>query len=52
MAKPIRATPELKGEEADRFITKMISVERSKLTKIDKELIERISLNSKYFKVY
>jgi len=32
MAKPIRSTPELTGNEADKFLRKMIKVEQSKIT--------------------
>jgi hypothetical protein len=32
MAKPIKATPELTGEEADKFLRRMIKVERTKIT--------------------
>jgi len=50
MAKPIRATPELKGEDADNFLRKMILVEKSPITKQDKELVKQIALNSQFFK--
>ena len=33
MAKPIRATPELRGEEAKNFVKKIIQAEKTKLTK-------------------
>ena len=49
MAKPIRATPELRGEIADKFIRKMISIENSKMTKEDKKLLREIKENSAYF---
>lgn len=51
MAKPIRATPELKGEDADNFLRKMILVEKSPITKQDRELIKEIESNSQFFKV-
>jgi hypothetical protein len=31
MAKPIKSTPELTGDEADKFLEKMIKVEQSKI---------------------
>ena len=49
MAKPIRATPELRGEIADAFIKRMINVENSKISKADKILSKEIKENSKYF---
>jgi len=51
MAKPIRATPELKGEDADNFLRKMILVENSPITNQDKELVRQIESNSQFFKV-
>ena len=51
MAKPIRATPELKGEDADKFLRKMILVEKSPITNQDKELVRQIESNSQFFKV-
>lgn len=50
MAKPIRATPELKGLEADKFIKKMIIVEKSALSKVDRNLVKQIAINSAFFK--
>ena len=32
MAKPIKSTPELKGEDANRFLERMISTERARIT--------------------
>jgi hypothetical protein len=49
MAKPIRSTPELKGESADKFLIKMVNMEKSKITKADKNLSEEIKENSPYF---
>ena len=38
MAKPIRATPTLRGEEAEKFIKQMIKRENSPISNIDKVL--------------
>ena len=51
MAKPIRATPELKGESADIFLKKMISVERTRISKKDQELSNQIKENLEFFNV-
>jgi hypothetical protein len=45
MAKPIRATPELTGEEANEFLRKMIKVERAKMTQEQKRLAKEIEKN-------
>ena len=45
MAKPIRATPELVGEEADKFLEKMLNVEESKITVKQKSLAKEIEKN-------
>lgn len=45
MAKPIRATPELTGEEADKFLRKMIKVERAKITPEQKMLAKELEKN-------
>lgn len=42
MAKPIRATPELKGLEAKRFIENMERAEKSKISLKDIELAKAI----------
>lgn len=42
MAKPIRATPELRGEEAKNFVRKMIRAEKTKITKKEIELAKSI----------
>lgn len=52
MAKPIRSTPELKGEEADKFLKKMLQLENTRISIIDKEFAQEIELNSKFFKTY
>jgi hypothetical protein len=47
MAKPIRATPELKGSEAALFIKKMLRTESSRMTKKEVLLakdIEKLSI--------
>ena len=51
MAKPIRATPELKGEDAKKFIKKMILLEKAKINKVDKELAKQIEVNSRLFMI-
>ena len=38
MAKPIRATPTLRGEDAERFVKQMIKKETSAVSKADKVL--------------
>jgi hypothetical protein len=45
MAKPIKATPDLVGEEANRFIIKMLKIEKSKITKKEIKLAEEIQKN-------
>ena len=52
MAKPIRSTPELKGEEADKFLKKMLQLEKTRISDVDKKLAQEIELNSKFFKSY
>lgn len=42
MAKPIRATPELKGSDARNFLEKMEEVEESKITKKEVNLSKAI----------
>ncbi len=42
MAKPIRATPELHGEEARKFVQLMFRREKAKMTKRDLELAKSI----------
>lgn len=52
MAKPIRATPTLVGEEAVDFIQTMRRRERSsKLTNSDREVLRIINKNRKLFSV-
>lgn len=45
MAKPIKATPELTGEEANEFLRKMIHVERSKVTQEQKRFAKEVEKN-------
>lgn len=45
MAKPIKSTPELVGEEADEFLEKMLKIERSKITSKQKLLAKEIEKN-------
>lgn len=45
MAKPIRSTPELTGEEADKFLEKMIKVEESRITENQKIFAKEIEKN-------
>jgi hypothetical protein len=45
MAKPIKSTPELTGEEADKFLERMIKVEHSKVTFKQKSLAKEIERN-------
>jgi len=52
MAKPIRATPTLVGEQAVDFIQTMRRRERStRLTNSDKEFIKIIDKNKKLFSI-
>lgn len=52
MAKPIRATPTLRGEEAEKFIKQMIKREKSPISNIDKMLYANINKNRKYFESF
>jgi hypothetical protein len=52
VAKPIRATPALKGQEAIDFVLNMQKRENSKqILKIDYELSKLIEENKKFFRV-
>lgn len=42
MAKPIRATPELRGKAAKEFIKNMVATEKSKITKQEIRLAQAI----------
>lgn len=52
MAKPIRATPELKGEEAGKFITRMHRFERAPINSIDKAILSRVKSKANYFESF
>ena len=52
MAKPIRATPQLKGEEVEKFVRLMIKIDKSKINKVDKNLVKQIKQNSPFFTVH
>jgi len=52
MAKPIRATPTLRGEDARKFVDSMIKRERSPMSQIDKLLYADINKNRKYFESF
>ena len=43
MAKPIRATPELRGREAKSFVKKMLQTEKAKITNKEIELAKAIA---------
>ena len=45
MAKPIKSTPELAGEEADKFLEKMLEVERAKIKSKQKLFAKEIEKN-------
>lgn len=45
MAKPIKSTPELTGEEADKFLRRMITVERTKVTPEQKRFAREMERN-------
>ena len=45
MAKPIKSTPELSGEEADNFLRKMIYVEESRVTQKQRDFAKEIKKN-------
>ncbi|MDD5162732.1 MAG: hypothetical protein PHD95_00825 [Candidatus ainarchaeum sp.] len=52
MAKPIRATPTLIGEEAIRFLDKMRRTDsENRLSPSDKILVELMHKNEKLFRV-
>ena len=48
-AKPIRATPILKGQDAIRFAEEMYKADRMPLSKIDRQIFKRIIKNWKTF---
>jgi hypothetical protein len=47
MAKPIKSTPELSGEEANEFLSKMIKVEETRITPKQIEFSKEIEQNMK-----
>ena len=52
MAKPIRATPTLRGEEAERFVPEMVKRENAPISTIDKMLYANVNKNRKYFESF
>ena len=52
MAKPIRATPTLKGSEAKEFVKMMIKREKSPISRIDKALFASVNKKRKYFESF
>jgi hypothetical protein len=52
MAKPIRATPTLRGAEAERFVKEMVRKENSPMSNIDKMLYASINRKRKYFESF
>jgi hypothetical protein len=42
MAKPIRATPELTGRDANRFLGRLVRMNKAKVTKKDAQLAEEL----------
>lgn len=45
MAKPIKSTPVLNGEEANAFLKKMLEVERTRITLRQKQFAKEIKEN-------
>ena len=52
MAKPIRATPTLRGEDAEIFVREMIKRENAPISNIDKILYAHVNKNRKYFESF
>jgi len=52
MAKPIRATPTLRGKEAKQFLELMAKRERSPLSDLDKNLYANVDKHRKYFESF
>ncbi len=52
MAKPIRATPTLRGEEAEHFVREMIKRENSPISAADRALYANVNRNRKYFESF
>ena len=51
MAKPIKSTQELTGEEANKFLEKMIFLDKSKITFKQKEFAKKIDQNMRLLQV-
>lgn len=52
MAKPIRATPTLRGEEAKKFLKLMEKRENSSMSEIDKKLYANVEKHREYFESF
>ncbi|HII15509.1 MAG TPA: hypothetical protein HA362_04310 [Nanoarchaeota archaeon] len=52
MAKPIRATPTLRDEDAERFVKQMIKRESSAISKADKALYADVNKNRRFFESF
>lgn len=52
MAKPIRATPTLRGEDAERFVQEMVKRENTPISGRDKVLYANVNKNRKYFESF
>ena len=52
MAKPVRATPTLVGEDAVKFVEAMRKREKqNRISKVDNSIVQLISKNEKLFRV-
>jgi hypothetical protein len=49
MAQPIRATPTLRGKDAEKFLRDMMKRQSEPLSEADKELYAEVKKNRKYF---
>jgi len=52
MAKPIRATPTLRGEEAKKFLRLMAKRENSPMSDADKKLYANVEKHREYFESF
>lgn len=52
MAKPIRATPTLRGTEAKEFVELMIQRENLPVSAIDRSLYKDVEKNRRYFESF
>ena len=52
MAKPIRATPTLRGDEARKFLKLMKKRENSPMSGIDKKLYANVEKHREYFESF